>query len=145
MVPTELIEELRGTWGPAPVDPERRVLWEENMELWAQVPGLLTKKIKNEGTPHPSLEKNFGSLEQLSIFEAECIEWLLTNGAWKTLHDVVVEMTGQPPWSHLFSALNRVQKSRLRTRLSEDILDNLTSVLVSLRHPEVMRRLFSLH
>ena len=55
MVPTELIEELRGTWGPAPVDPERRVLWNEDLELLAQVPALLAKKVKDEGTPHTSL------------------------------------------------------------------------------------------
>ena len=62
MVPTELIEELRGTWGPAPVDPELRVQWEESMELMAQVPALLAEKVRNEGTPYPSLVRDFRSL-----------------------------------------------------------------------------------
>ena len=44
MVPNELIEELRGTWGPAPNNPELRVQWEESMELLAQVPALLRRK-----------------------------------------------------------------------------------------------------
>ena len=145
MVPTELIEELRGTWGPAPVDPERRVLWNEDLELLAQVPALLAKKVKDEGTPHTSLIRDFGSLEQLSFFEAECIEQFLADRTPETLHELVTEMTEEPLWSNLFGALNRVQKSRLRTRLTEDVLDNLTLVMVSLRHPEVMRRLFSLH
>ena len=143
MVPTELIEELRGTWGPAPVDPERRVLWNEDLELLAQVPALLAKKVKDEGTPHTSLIRDFGSSEQLSIFEAECIERFLTDRTPDTLHELVVEMTEDLPWSNLLGALNRVQKSRLRTRLTEDVLDNLTFVWVSLRQPEVTRRLFS--
>ena len=145
MVPTELIEELRGTWGPAPVDPELRVLWEENMELWAQVPESLAKKVNNEGTLHPSLTRDFGSLEQLGMIETHCIERFLTQRTDETLHDVVVEITEKPPWSHQIGALNRVQKSRLRARLCEDLEYNLTFVLVSLGHPEVIRRLFSLH
>ena len=143
MVPTELIEELRGTWGPAPVDPEHRVLWNESLELLAQVPTLLAKKVNNEGTSHSSLVRDFGSLEQLSVFEAQCIERLLTDRTPDTLHELVVEMTEEPPWLNLFGALNRVQKSRLRTRLTEDVLDNLTFVWVSLRQPKVTRRLFS--
>ena len=143
MVPTELIEELRGTWGPAPVDPERRVLWNESLELLAQVPALLAKKVKDEGTPHTSLIGAFGSLEQLSISEAECIERFLTARTPETLHELVMEMTEDPLWFNLLGALNRVQKSRLRTRLTEDVRDNLTLVLVSLGHPEVIRRLFS--
>ena len=41
MVPNELLEELRGTWGPPPKDPEHRVVWEGTMQLLSQVPQLL--------------------------------------------------------------------------------------------------------
>ena len=34
MVQNEFIQELRGTWGPAPIeDPERHAIWERTMEL----------------------------------------------------------------------------------------------------------------
>ena len=144
MVPTELIEELRGTWGPAPVDPERRVLWNESLELLAQVPALLAKKVKDEGTPYTSLIAAFGSLDQLSIFEARCIERFFTDRTPETLHELVMEMTEEPPWLNLFGPLSRVQKSRIRARLAEDIGDNLALVMVSLGHPEVIRRIFRL-
>ena len=98
MVPTELKEELRGTWGPAPVDPELRVQWEEDMELLAQVPTLLAKKVINEGTLYPSLQRDCGSLEQLSTLQAQCIERFLTLRIDETLHDVVVETTKTLPW-----------------------------------------------
>ena len=143
MVPTELMEELRGTWGPAPSDPERRVLWEEELKLLAQVPALLEKKVKDEGTPHSSLESNFGSLEQLGNFQAECITRFFTEKTPATLDELVAAMIEELRWSNLFGALNRVQKSRLRTRLTEDVCDNLTLVMASLEHPEVIRRLFS--
>ena len=78
MVHTELVEELRGTWGPAPVNPELRVQWEEDMELLAQVPALLADRINNEGTLHPSLTRDLGSLERVSMIEAQCIERYLT-------------------------------------------------------------------
>ena len=145
MVPTELIEELRGTWGPAPVDPELRVQWEESMELMAQVPALLAEKVRNEGTPYPSLVRDFRSLGQLSIFEVQCVERFLTQRTPETMHDVVVEITKQPPWAQLITSLNRVDKSRLRARLDEDLINNITLVLVSVGHTEVIRRLFSLH
>ena len=145
MVPTELIEELRGTWGPAPVDPELRVQWEESMELMAQVPALLAEKVRNEGTPYPSLVRDFSSLEQLGIFEVQCVERFLTQRTPETMHDVVVEITEQPPWAQLITSLNRVDKSRLRARLDEDLINNITLVLVSVGHTEVIRRLFSLH
>ena len=145
MVPTELIEELRGTWGPAPVDPERRALWNESLELLAQVPALLAKKVNNEETLYPSLTRDLGSLEQLSRLEAQCIERLLIDRTPETLHDVIVGITEEPPWSHKVGTLNPVQKSRLRSRLCEDLEYNLTFVLVSLGHPEVIRRLFSFH
>ena len=145
MVPTELVEELRGTWGPAPVDPEHRVQWEESMELMAQVPALLSEKIKNEGTLYPTLVRDFGSLEQLAIFEVECIGRFLTQRTLETIHDVVVEITEQAPWAQLFGSLSRVQKSRLRERLSEDLINNMTLILVSVCPTEVIRRLFRLH
>lgn len=144
MVPTELVEELRGTWGPAPVDPERRVLWEEDMELLAQVPALLAKKVMGEGTPHLSLERDFGSLENLSRFQEECIERFLTERTPETLEELIAEMTEEPAWSGLFGSFNPVQKSRLRTRLAVDIADNLALVMVSQGHREVILRLFSL-
>ena len=144
MVPAELIEELRGTWGPAPIDPERRVLWNESLELLAQVPALLAKKVKDEGTSHTSLVTAFGSLEQLSVFEAECIGRFLTDRTPETLHELVMEMTEEPPWLNLIGSLSRVQKSRIRKRLAEDIGDNLALLMVSLGHPEVIRRLFRL-
>ena len=34
MVPNELLEELRGTWGPPTKDPESRAIWEETMQLY---------------------------------------------------------------------------------------------------------------
>ena len=144
MVPTELVEELRGTWGPAPVNPEHRVQWEESMELMAQVPVLLADKLKNEGTPYPSLVRDFGSLEQLAIFEVQCIGRFLTQRTVETMHDVVVEITEQPPWTQLFGSLSRVQKSRLRERLDEDLINNIALILVSAGHTEVIRRLFRL-
>ena len=144
MVPTELIEELRGAWGPAPIDPEQRVLWNESLELLTQVPALLAKKVTDDGTPHTSLITAFGSLEQLSVFEAGCIGRFLTDTTPDTLYELVMEMTEEPPWLNLFGPLNRVQKSRIRTRLAEDIGDNLASVMVSLGHLEVTRRLFRL-
>lgn len=144
MVPTELKEELRGTWGPAPVDPEPRVQWEEDMELMAQVPTLLAKKVINEGTLYPSLRRDYGSLEQLSTLQAQCIERYLTQRIDETLHDVVVETTEKLPWSRLIEELSPVQKSRLRSRLLKDLENNLTLVLVSLGHTGVIGRLFGL-
>ena len=144
MVPTELVEELRGTWGPAPVNPEHRVQWEESMELMAQVPVLLADKLKNEGTPYPSLVRDFGSLEQLAIFKVQCIGRFLTQRTVETMHDVVVEITEQPPWTQLFGSLSRVQKSRLRERLDEDLINNIALILVSAGHTEVIRQLFRL-
>ena len=144
MVPTELTEELRGTWGPAPVDPEQWVLWNENLELWAQVPALLAKKVNDEGTLYPTLTRDLGSLEQVARIEARCIERFLIDSTLGTLHDVVVEITEEPPWSHKVATLSPVQKSRLRSRLCEDLEHNLKFVLVTLRHPEAIRRLFSL-
>ena len=144
MVPTELKEELRGTWGPAPVDPELRVQWEEDMELLAQVPTLLAKKVINESTLYPSLQRDYWSLEQLSTLQTQCIERYLTQRIDETLHDVVVETTENPPWSRLIEALNPVQKSRLRSRLLKDLENNLTLVLVSLGHTGVIGRLFGL-
>jgi hypothetical protein len=144
VVPTELKEELRGTWGPAPVDPEPRVQWEEDMELMAQVPTLLAKKVINEGTLYPSLRRDYGSLEQLSTLQAQCIERYLTQRIDETLHDVVVETTEKLPWSRLIEELSPVQKSRLRSRLLKDLENNLTLVLVSLGHTGVIGRLFGL-
>ena len=71
-----------------------------------------------------------------------CMERFLTERTPETMHDVVVEITRQPPWSHQFVELDRVQLSRLRTRLSKDILNNSTLVLISLGHPDILRRLF---
>ena len=143
MVPNELIGELRGTWGPVPVDPERLVQWDEDMELLAQVPALLARKIKDEGTPHASLGTDFGSLENLSRFQAQCFERFMTDRSPETMEELVMAMTEEPPWSDLFGSFSRVKKSRLRARLAEDIADNLALVMVSLGHPEVIRRLFS--
>ena len=115
------------------------------MELMAQVPALLAEKIRNEGTPYPSLVRDFGSLEQLAIFEVQCIRRFLTQRTLETMHVVVVEITEQPPWAQLFESLNWVQKSRLRNRLEEDLINNITLILVSVGHTEVIRRLFTLH
>ena len=145
MVHTELVEELRGTWGPAPVNPELRVQWEEDMELLAQVPALLADKIKNEGTLYPSLTKDLGSLEQVGMIEAQCIERYLTVKRDETLQDVVEEITKQTPWSQKIGALNAVQRSRLRKRLLDDLENNLTLVMVSLGHTGVIGRLFAPH
>ena len=145
MVHTELVEELRGTWGPAPVNPELRVQWEEDMGLLAQVPALLADKIKNEGTLHPSLTRDLGSLERVSMIEAQCIERYLTVKKDETLQDVVEEITEQPPWSRRIGALNAVQRSRLRKRLLDDLNYNLTFVMVSLGHTGVIGRLFARH
>ena len=145
MVPTELIEELRGTWGPAPFDPEQWVLWNESLELLAQVPARLEKKVNDEGTLYPTLTRDLGSLEQVARIEAQCIERFLVDRTLETLHDVIVRITEEQPWSRKVSTLSPVQKSRLRSRLCEDLEHNLTIVLVKLGHPEVIRRLFSLH
>ena len=144
MVPTELIEELRGTWGPAPVDPEHWVLWNENLELWAQVPTLLEQKVNDEGTLFPSLTSDLGSLKQVARIEAQCIEQFLIDATLETLSDVVVAITEQPPWSHKVGALSPVRRSRLRTRLCEELELNLKFILVQSGHTEATRRLFSL-
>jgi len=114
------------------------------MELLAQVPALLVKKVMDEGTPHVSLERDFGSLENLSRFQEECIERFLTERTPETLEELIAEMTEEPAWSGLFGSFNPVQKSRLRTRLAVDIADNLALVMVSQGHREVILRLFSL-
>ena len=114
------------------------------MELMAQVPTLLAKKVINEGTLYPSLRRDYGSLEQLSTLQAQCIERYLTQRIDETLHDVVVETTEKPPWSRLIEELSPVQKSRLRSRLLKDLENNLTLVLVSLGHTGVIGRLFGL-
>ena len=145
MVHTELVEELRGTWGPAPVNPELRVQWEEDMVLLAQVPALLRDKIENEGTLYPSLLRDLGSLEQVSMIEAQCIERYLTVKREESLQDVVEEIAKQTPWSQKFGALNAVQRSRLRKRLLDDLENNLTLVMVSLGHTGVIGRLFAPH
>ena len=144
MVPNGLKEELRGTWGPAPSDPEIRFQWEESLDLLARVPELLAKKVRDEGTPFQSLIVHFHSLDELSRFQRQCIERFLTERNLETIHDVIVELTKQPPWSSSFADLSRVQKSRLRKRLTEDLKNNLLFVLVSLEHREVIRRLFDL-
>ena len=144
MVPTELIEELRGTWGPAPVDPEQWVPWNANLELWAQVPALLEQKVNDEGTLYPSLASDLGSLEQVARIEAQCIEQFLIDGTLETLHDVVVAITGQLPWSHKVAALSPVRRSRLRSHICEELELNLKFVLVKSGHAEATRRLFGL-
>ena len=106
--------------------------------------GIARRQIKNEGTPYPSLVRDFGSLEQLAIFEVQCIGRFLTQRTVETMHDVVVEITEQPPWTQLFGSLSRVQKSRLRERLDEDLINNIALILVSAGHTEVIRRLFRL-
>ena len=144
MVPTELTEELRGTWGPAPVDPEQWVLWNGMVELWAQVPARLEEKVNDEGTLYPTLTRDLGSLEQVARIEAQCSERLMFDSTLETLHDVVVAITEKPPWSYKVAALSPVQKSRLRSRLCEDLEHNLQFVLVTLGHPEALSRLFRL-
>ena len=144
MVPTELKEELRGTWGPAPVNPELRVQWEADMELLAQVPTLLAQRVVDEGTLYPSLQRDYGSLEQLSIVQVQCIERFLTQRIDETLHAVIMETTEQMSWSHRIEGLTAVQKSRSRNRLLKDLENNLTLVLVSLGHTGVIGRLFGL-
>ena len=105
---------------------------------------MLEQKVNNEGTLYPSLTSDLGSLELVARIEAQCIERLIIDSTLNTLHDVVMEITEEPPWSHKVAALSPVRRSRLRSRLCEDLEYNLTFVLVMSGHAEATRRLFSL-
>ena len=130
MVPDEFVEELRGTWGPAPNDLERRAIWDEGMELLAQVPKLLGETIRTDGTPFESLLKDLGSAETLEALEVQCIRRFLSQKL-ATIHEVVVEVSEEAPWSHRIKTLTPVKRSRLRARLSEDINNKLVIVLLA--------------
>ena len=115
MVPTEFVEELRGTWGPAPVDPERNAIWNQGMELLAQVPDLLEGRVKEEGTASESLVRELGSEARLAELEGECVRQFIVNRDAETVHDVVTCVTDHSPWVECLEHLNTVQKSRFRS------------------------------
>ena len=131
MVPNELHEELRGTWGPPPSDPSRRVIWEETMRLLSQVPQLLAETIKSEGTPFNSLLRDLGSLDALVAIEVECVECLLTRRNYETFDEVIQEITNSPRWTDILQDLSAVRKFRLRQRLGEEICNKLKFMLIT--------------
>ena len=82
MVPNELLEELRGTWGPSPNDPYQRAIWEESMELLAHVPQLLAELILRDGTSFDSLVDDLGCIQSLAELEAHCISRFFCSNQW---------------------------------------------------------------
>lgn len=131
MVPNELLEELRGTWGPPPKDPERRAIWEESMQLMSQVPQLLAEIIKRDGTPFDSLPQDLGSLEALIEMEVECVQRFLSSRNPETFEEVIQEVTDSPRWRDRLESLSPVRKSRLRKRLGEEICNKLKFILIT--------------
>lgn len=131
MVPNELLEELRGTWGPSPKDPERGIIWEESMELLAQVPQLLAETIRRDGTNFDSLIRDLGSLEALANLEVQCVERYLCCREPETLQEVIREITESHPWSDNLQSLSPVRKFRLRERLGEEIANKLAFILIT--------------
>lgn len=129
MVPNELREELRGTWGPPPKHPENRAIWEESMQLLAQVPQLLAETIRRDGTPFDSLPKDLSSLEALVELEVQCVERFLCRRNLETFQEVIQEVTSTPPWSDKLEDLSPVRKFRLRERLGEEITNKLMFIL----------------
>ncbi len=131
MVPDELLEELRGTWGPPPPDPARHLEWEGSLEVLAEVPQLLTERVIRDGTSLNSLLKELGSLEALAALEAECLECFLTTRGTQTLHDAVMTVTERPRWNSVFGEVSRLKRTRLRARLGEDISIHLKFLLIT--------------
>ena len=140
MVPDELEQELRGTWGPAPSDPERLALWERGMVLLAQVPRLLADMVITEGTPFDSLITALGSEEKLADFEVQCVERYLTRKNEETLRDVALEVANLTPWAERLNGLSRPGKSRFVSKVAEDISNHLFLVIIGT--PKLMRWLF---
>ena len=135
MVQNEFIEELRGTWGPAPGDPEGHFVWERTMELLAQVPDLLENRVRKEGPYSDSLVRDLGSEESLAVLAGDCIRSLLSARRTEELHIVIRRMTGERPWYEALSGLNAVQRSRFRKRLGEEITAHLRAVVIG--NPEL--------
>lgn len=130
MVPNELREELRGTWGPPPNGPEYRAIWEESMEQLAGVPQLLAEAVRRDGTPFDSLIKDLGSLEALLELEVQCVKRYLCSREEETIGEVVRETIELPPWTERLKNLNAVRKSRFKQRLGEEIANKLTIVVI---------------
>ena len=131
MVQDEFIQELRGTWGPAPIEnPERCANWEKSMELLAQVPDLLEDRVKTEGAYWKSLVRGVGSEELLAVLAADCIKSLLSLRSSETLHEAIKRVTGSAPWHDILSDLNAVQRSRFRSRLADEIITHMKAILI---------------
>lgn len=131
MVQDEFFQELRGTWGPAPIeDPERYASWEKTMELLAQVPDLLGDRVRTEGAYRKSLVRDVGSEELLAVLAGDCIKSLLSMRSPETLHEAVRRVTDSAPWHDILSNLNAVQRSRFRSRLGDEITVHLRAILI---------------
>lgn len=137
MVQDEFIQELRGTWGPAPIDPERYAIWERTMELLAQVPGLLGNRVRTEGTYRESLARDVGSEELLAVLAEDCIRSLLLVRRSETLHEVVMRVTDSAPWHDTLGGLNAVQRLRFRSRLDDEITVHMRAILIG--NPELCK------
>ena len=131
MVPNELLEELRGTWGPPTKDPEHRVIWEESMRLLSQIPELLAEKVQRDGTPFDSLLRDLGSIEVLAELEVQCVERFLCHRKPETFQEVIIQVTNSPPWGDKLQGFSPVKKTRFRKRLGEEITNNLKFIFIT--------------
>ena len=131
MVQNEFIQELRGTWGPAPIeDPERHAVWGRKMELLAQVPDLLGNRVRTEGVYRKSLVRDVGSKELLAVLAADCIKSFLSIRSSEPLSEAIKRVTDSAPWQNMLDDKNAVQRSRFRSRLGDEITLHLTAVLI---------------
>lgn len=130
MVQNEFVQELRGTWGPAPEDPESNVIWERKMELLAQVPDLLENRVRTEGAYLESLVRDLGSEDLLAELAGDCIRNFLSMRTPEALHVAVRRITDGHPWQEALSGLNALQRSRFRSRLGDEVTAHLSAVLI---------------
>ena len=130
MVQNEFVQELRGTWGPAPEEPEKHAIWERNMELLAQVPDLLGNRVRTEGAYRESLVRDLGSKELLAVLAGDCIRSLLSVRRPEALHVAIRRITDRGHWHDILSGLNAVQRSRFRSRLGNEIIVHMRAVLI---------------
>ena len=103
------------------------------MRLLSQVPQLLAKTIREDGTLFPSLVQDLGSLEALAAIATECVECLLTRRGYELFDEVIREITNSSQWEDRLQGLSAVAKFRLRKRLGEEISNKLKFIFITNR------------
>ena len=125
----ERIEELKAVWGPPPDDPIERSIWEHGKKLLADLPGVVSTVVREQGTDHHTLQEIFG--EFLPDLEAEVVWRYLTEREREEVLNSAKDVLGREMWQTILHGRTPVQKTRIAQRLADDVANQLARIALS--------------